>query len=161
MYFWGAYSYAFVNRYDGETWYHPHYDRRHNMNLLGAYTLGDNMQWEVSLRWNFGTGFPFTQTQGYFEKVNLDQGIYSDYITENGTLGIQYADLNEGRLPTYHRLDFSVKRTFYISETSILELDLSVTNMYDRENVFYVNRIENSVVYQLPIMPSFGLSFSF
>jgi len=161
LYLWGAYSFAFVNRYTGETWYHPHYDRRHNVNLLGAYTLGDNMQWELSLRWNFGTGFPFTQTQGYFEKVVLDQGIYTDYITENGSLGIQFADLNEGRLPTYHRLDFSVKRIFFISETSILELDLSVTNMYDRENVFYVNRIENTVVYQLPIMPSFGLNFSF
>jgi hypothetical protein len=161
MYFWGAYSFAFVNRYDGENWYHPHFDRRHNMNFLGSYTIGDQMQWEVSIRWNFGTGFPFTQTQGYFEKVNFDEGINSDFLTENGLLGIEYAELNEGRLPTYHRLDFNVKRKFYLSENSILEIDLSVTNVYDRNNVFYVNRVTNSVVHQLPIMPSLGVNLSF
>jgi len=161
LYLWGAYSFAFVNRYDGINYYHPHYDRRHNINLLGSYTMGERMQWEMSLRWNFGTGFPFTQTQGYFEKVNFGDGINSDYLTENGLLGIELADLNEGRLPTYHRLDFNVKRKFFLSERSILEIDLSVTNLTDRENVFYVNRITTNVVYQLPIMPSLGFTLSF
>jgi hypothetical protein len=161
LYLWGAYSFAFVERYDGFIWYYPHYDRRHNMNLLASYTLGEKMQWEVSVRWNFGTGFPFTETQGYFEKVRFDGGINSNYLTENGLLGIQYADLNKGRLPTYHRMDFNVKKKFFISENSILEADLSVTNLYDRDNVFYVNRVTNSVVYQLPFMPSFGLNLTF
>ncbi|OYT11963.1 MAG: TonB-dependent receptor [Bacteroidetes bacterium 4572_114] len=157
LYIWAAYSYAFVNRYDGENWYHPHYDRRHNLNLLGSYTMGERMEWEVSVRWNFGTGFPFTQTQGYFEKITFDEGINSDYLTQNGQLGIEYAELNEGRLPTYHRLDFNLKRKFYLSENSILEADLSITNVYDRENVFYVNRVTNNVVYQLPVMPKKNL----
>ncbi len=163
FYFWGAYSFAFVERYDGHIWYYPHYDRRHNINLLASYTIGDRKQWEVGMRWNFGTGFPFTQTQGYFEKLRFNGGINSDYLTENGTLGIQYAELNSGRLPTYHRLDFNVKRTFVLGEHTKLEADLSVTNVYDRKNIFYVNRTigTDSKVYQLPIMPSFGLNFSF
>jgi len=161
LYLWGAYSFAFVNRFDGTTWYYPHYDRRHNMNLLASYTIGEKMQWELSVRWNFGTGFPFTQTQGYFEKVRFEGGINSNYLTENGLLGIQYADLNKGRLPTYHRMDFNVKKKFFLTENSILEADFSVTNIYDRNNVFYVNRVTNSVVYQLPFMPSLGLSLSF
>jgi len=161
IYFWGAYSYAFVHRNDGETTYAPHYDRRHNVNLLGSYTLGDSHQWEMSLRWNFGSGFPFTQTQGYFEKLIFPNGINSEYLAENGQLGIQYAALNEGRLPTYHRLDFNVKRTFFFSENTKLEIDLSVTNVYDRENVFYVNRLTGEVIHQLPIMPSLGFLFSF
>lgn len=161
LYLWSAFSYAFVNRYDGEIWYHPHYDRRFNMNLLGVYTMGSKMQWEVSLRWNFGTGFPFTQTQGYFEKVTFDDGIYSDYVTENGLLGIEYATLYEGRLPTYHRLDFNVSKKFFFSERTQLQVDFGVTNIYDRDNVFYMNRLTNEVTYQLPIMPSLGMVFSF
>jgi len=161
LYLWGAYSFAFVERYDGKIWYYPHYDRRHNLNLLASYTLGQKMQWEVSVRWNFGTGFPFTQSQGYFEKVRFNGGINSNYLTENGELGIQYADLNKGRLPTYHRMDFNVKRKFFLSENSVLEANLGVTNLYDRNNVFYVNRIANTVVYQLPFMPSLGLNLTF
>ncbi len=161
FYFWSAYSFAFVERYDGTIWYYPHYDRRHNLNMLGSYTFGALQQWEISVRWNFGTGFPFTQTQGYFEKLLFTDGINSDYTTENGIMGIQYAELNEGRLPTYHRLDFNLKRFFFLSETVKLQADFSVTNIYDRENVFYVNRITSDVVRQLPIMPSLGLTMTF
>ncbi len=161
IYLWGAYSFAFVERNDGEIWYYPHYDRRHNLNMLGSYTFGDLSQWEVSLRWNFGTGFPFTENQGYYEKLLFPGGINGDFTNENGIMGVQYGDLNEGRLPTYHRLDFNLKRIFFLSETTKLQADLSVTNIYDRENVFYVNRITGDVVRQLPFMPSLGLSLTF
>jgi hypothetical protein len=43
----------------------------------------------------------------------------------------------------------------------MLEFNLSVTNIYDRDNIFYVNRITGDKVYQLPIMPSFGMSLGF
>lgn len=161
IYFWTAYSYAFVNRYDGVQWYYPHFDRRHNLNLLASYSMGQLREWEFSLRWNFGTGFPFTQSQGYYEKVLFPDGINSDYLTENGSLGIEYAELNKGRLPTYHRFDANIKRTFHFSETTTLQADLSVTNIYDRPNVFYVNRVTGDVIRQLPIMPSLGLTFVF
>ena len=123
--------------------------------------MGDLKQWEVSLRWNFGTGFPFTESQGYFEKLLFPGSINSDYVTENGNMSIRYAELNKGRLPTYHRLDFNVKRIFFLSERTELQADLSVTNIYDRDNVFYVNRLTSGVVRQLPIMPSLGLTLTF
>lgn len=161
IYLWGTYSYAFVHRNDGKQTYTPHYDRRHNVNLMGSVTMGENHQWEMSLRWNFGSGFPFTQTQGYFEKLVFPNGINSDYLTENGQLGIQYAELNQGRLPAYHRLDFNLKRIIFFSESTKAEIDLSVTNIYDRDNVFYVNRLTGEVVHQLPIIPSLGFLLSF
>lgn len=166
FYFWAVYSLAWVNRYyediDGTLQhYNPHFDRRHNVNLLGVYRFGGKRDWEVSARWNFGTGFPFTQTQGYFEQINFNEGIYSDYTTINGELGILYADLNAGRLPTYHRLDLNMKKRFSLSERSTLEVDASIINLYNRENIFYVDRITNEVVYQLPIMPSLGFSLTF
>lgn len=166
FYFWAVYSLAWVNRYYEDTraelqHYYPHFDRRHNINLLGVYRFGGKRDWEISARWNFGTGFPFTQTQGYYELVNFNEGIYTDYTTINGELGILFADLNAGRLPTYHRLDFDIKKRFHFSERTLLEVDFSVVNVYNRENIFYVDRITNEVVYQLPIMPSLGLSFTF
>lgn len=166
FYIWAVYSLSWVNRnyedIQGELQhYYPHFDRRHNVNLLGVYRFGGKMDWEVSARWNFGTGFPFTQTQGYYELINFDEGIYTDYTTANGELGILYADLNAGRLPTYHRLDLNIKKRFSFSENTIFEIDASVVNVYNRENIFYVDRITNEIVYQLPVMPSLGVSLAF
>ena len=132
--------------------YNPHYDRRHTVNLLTTYALGDEREWELSARWTFGSGFPFTQTQGVFERLLFDGGIVSDYTQENGQYAIHYADLYKGRLPTYHRLDLGVKRKFSLGARSILELSLSATNVYSRENIFYFNRATFERVNQLPIL---------
>ncbi|MCK4569927.1 MAG: hypothetical protein KAT76_06530, partial [Bacteroidales bacterium] len=166
LYIWAVYSFAFVNRYYEDInghlqHYYPHFDRRHNVNLLAVYRFGGKMDWEFSARWNFGSGFPFTQTQGYYEKINFEEGIYTDYTTSNGELGILYSDLNAGRLPTYHRLDIDLKKRFHISEHTVFEVDVSVVNVYNRKNIFYVDRITNEIVYQLPIMPSLGVSLAF
>ena len=166
FYVWAVYSYAFVNRYYEDVdsvlqHYYPHFDRRHNINLVGTYRFGSKLTWELSGRWNFGTGFPFTQTQGYYEQINFDDGIYTDYTTENGEIGIIYADLNEGRLPTYHRLDVNFKKTFFVSENSKIEIDLSFVNVYNRKNVFYRDRITGEIIYQLPFMPSLGVVWDF
>ncbi|MCD6113155.1 MAG: TonB-dependent receptor [Bacteroidales bacterium] len=167
---WVVYSYAFVNRefeiennnHEFETIkYSPVFDRRHNINVVGSYLLGKNMNWQLSVRWNFGTGFPFTQTQGYYEKIIFNSGLNTNYITTNGSLGIQYADINGGRLPTYHRMDINLTHTFELGEHTRLEANISVTNIYNRKNIFYVDRVTNKRVDQLPIMPSFGLNFSF
>lgn len=166
FYVWAVYSYAFVNRYYEDVdsvlqHYYPHFDRRHNINLVGTYRFGSKLTWELSGRWNFGTGFPFTQTQGYYEQINFDDGIYTDYTTENGEIGIIYAGLNEGRLPTYHRLDVNFKKTFFVSENSKIEIDLSFVNVYNRKNVFYRDRITGEIIYQLPFMPSLGVVWDF
>jgi hypothetical protein len=76
-------------------------------------------------------------------------------------MGILYGELNEGRLPTYHRFDIDVKRKFYFTENIMLEAALGVTNVYNRNNVFYVNLVTSEVARQLPILPTFGLTFSF
>lgn len=166
FYLWAVYSLSFVNRYyediDKEVQrYFPHFDRRHNVNLVGTYKFGKTFSWEFSARWNFGSGFPFTLTQGYYERVTFEDGIYSDYINENGELGIIYGDLNEGRLPTYHRLDFDLKKSFLLGEETRLDIDLSIINVYNRKNVFYRDRLSGEIVYQLPLVPSLGLIFAF
>jgi hypothetical protein len=162
IYFWGVYSLGYVDRYDSKMSYVPHYDRRHNVNLLGSYSFGKGInQWEINVRWNFGSGFPFTQTQGIYELIDFSSGINTDYTTANGELGYIYADLNQGRLPYYHRLDMTLKKSFLLTEKSKLEAALSVTNAYNRENIFYFNRTTYERVNQLPILPSFSLTFTF
>ncbi len=159
---WLVYSHGYVKRNDGNQVYPPHFDRRHNVNFVGSKVFGKDLNWEVSTRWNLGSGFPFTQTQGFYEEVNFSNGVGSNYTTQNGNLGIIYADkINGGRLPYYHRLDLAVKRTFFISEDSELEVNATVTNVYNRENIFYFDRIRYERVNQLPIIPSLGLKFVF
>ena len=168
-YLWAVYALGFVTREyekaveDGVELmqYAPHFDRRHNINVILTYTAGSKRQWEFSGRWNFGTGFPFTQVQGFYEYYSFQDGINFDYTTANGELGVLYGDLNNGRLPTYHRFDIDVKRKFYFTENIMLEADLSVTNVYNRNNVFYVNLVTSEIARQLPILPTFGLTFSF
>ena len=168
-YLWTVYALGFVTREyekaveDGIELmqYAPHFDRRHNINVILTYTAGSMRQWEFSGRWNFGTGFPFTQVQGFYEYYSFQDGINFDYTTTNGELGVLYGDLNAGRLPTYHRFDVDVKRKFYFTENIMLEADLSVTNVYNRNNVFYVNLVTSEIARQLPILPTFGLTFSF
>jgi hypothetical protein len=161
VYLWAVYSLGKVVRWDGIGEYAPIFDRRHNINLVGTYIFGEKENWEVGVRWNFGSGLPFTQTQGYYQQVQF-QDIGDDYTTNNSEdVGIVYANLNEGRLPTYHRLDLSLKKKFELNENSVIQANFSVTNTYSRENIFYVDRISNEKVYQLPIMPSLGVSWTF
>ncbi|HSW66944.1 MAG TPA: hypothetical protein VLH16_00025, partial [Bacteroidales bacterium] len=161
LYLWAVYSLTFVNRYDDIINYVPHFDRRHSINLVATYQFGRTDNWEVSTRWNFGSGFPFTQSQGYFEQLVFPQGIFTDYTRLNGILGIIYADLNKGRLSDYHRLDFSLRNRLDLGKHTKLESTLSVTNVYNRNNIFYLDRVTGNRIDQLPIMPSVGLSLSF
>lgn len=160
-YFWVVYSLGDVDRWDGFDWYDPVFDRRHNINLVGSQSFGKNRSWEVSARWNLGSGLPFTQTQGYYQPTIADDGVGSNILNSNpGDLGISYAGLNEGRLPFYHRLDFNIRKSMEWNKTKI-EINGGVTNVYSRKNVFYVNRVTGDRVDQLPFMPSIGIDIRF
>lgn len=157
---WAVYSLGKVTRWDGIQEYAPVFDRRHNVNLVTAYTFGKDLNWEFNVRWNLASGFPFTQTQGFYEGVDFSS-IDQNYTSLNGDLEIEFAELNGGRLPYYHRLDINIKRTFVLGKNSILEANLGATNAYNRDNIFFVDRVTADKVYQLPLMPSFGMSLTF
>jgi hypothetical protein len=150
-----------VSRTDVENTYSPHFDRRHNINFVTSYKFGKNESWKLDLRWNLGSGFPFTQTQGFYENLTFSDGISTNYTTVNGELGVEYAELNEGRLPFYHRLDASISKKMKLSRKINIDVTASVTNVYNRENIFYFNRVKYERVNQLPIMPSIGVSMTF
>jgi hypothetical protein len=159
-YLWATYSLGFVNRDDGEQIYPTHFERRHNVNLLGTISLGRT--WEFSARWNYGAGFPFTLTQGFYGQYGLLDGIDTDVLTGNPDLGIIYSEeRNSGHLPDYHRLDISLKKEFEIKKHLVVEVLASVTNVYNRGNIFYFDRVRYTRVDQLPILPSLTLKIDF
>lgn len=163
FYFWAVYAWGKVTRWDGYITYAPVFDRRHNVNLISTYTFGKKESWELSARWNLGSGFPFKQTNGVYEEPTIDQ-IDDDYWTGNaGDLTFLFDDQNNGRLPTYHRLDMNIKKTISSEKYKNLKFELigGVTNIYSRQNIFYVNRVTNEKVFQLPIMPSLAFTMKF
>jgi hypothetical protein len=161
VYLWAVYSLGYVTRFDGTRNYSPNFDRRHNVNLLGTYTFGKKLNWEFNIRWNYGSGLPFTRTAGVYEYQNFSDGLYTDPNSTNGALGIIYGDLNKGRMPDYHRMDVSLKKTFVVGKNSNLEITASVVNVYNRKNIFYFDRIRYQRVNQLPTLPSIGANLTF
>lgn len=161
LYIFGSYSLARVDRTFNNRTYFTNFDRRHNVNLVSAYKFGKQNSWELSLRWNFGSGFPFTQTQGFFQEIAMSNGINTNIGTANGNLGILYGELNGGRLPYYHRLDISLDKKIKLKGKSLLEANFGIINVYDRRNLFYFDRVNFRRVNQLPIIPSVGLSYTF
>lgn len=160
-YFWGTYSYSKVTRDDGRQEYPTIYDRTHNINLLGSMAFGKAKTFELSARFNFGTGFPFTRAIGFFDQIPSTD-LSTDFVSTNGQVGILYeGKRNQGRLPDYARFDISAKKTFKFGTNSRLEVNASISNLTNRANIFYVNRLTYERIDQLPILPSLGLNFYF
>jgi len=70
-------------------------------------------------------------------------------------------DLNSARLSDYHRLDWNIQKVIEVRKYQTLEINAGVTNIYNRENIFYIKRSTSESVYQLPILPSLGMSYTF
>jgi hypothetical protein len=162
LFIWSVYSYGKSTRWDGFQTYAPVFDRRHNINVVSSYTLGKKRSLEVNIRWNFGSGLPFTPTAGYYQNESFNGGVTTNYTTSNSNnVTVLLGGFNSQRLPTYHRFDITVKKNFKFKNKTVLELIGSVTNLYNRKNIFYVNRVTNQKIYQFPALPSIGISYKF
>lgn len=161
-FFWTTYSLTYVNRMDEFRTYFPHFDRRHNLNTLLSYMhQSKKSKWYFNCRWNFGSGFPFTKSQGFYEVLDFASGVSTDYTKTNGSLGIQYADINSGRLPYLHRMDISIERKQELAKREAFSVSFSLTNVYNRQNIFYFDRVKYRRINQLPIMPALAMNYTF
>jgi hypothetical protein len=159
---WGVYSLGKNTRWDGFQEYFPVFDRRHNINLVGSYLFGKKKDYEVNVRWNLGSGLPFTPNAGFYQAETFQGGVTTDYVTNNpSSTTTLLGSFNSQRLPAYHRLDITFKKQVKFKNKTTMELIASVTNVYGRNNIFYVNRVTGEEIYQFPILPSFGLSYKF
>lgn len=178
-----GYSLGYVTRDDGVQQYYASFDRRHNLNSMVAYEFrlrkpkadttpelarhkDGKFPFEVSVRWNVSSGFPFTRTQGFFQWQTFSGGISTPYLTNNNNpetqLGVLYESrLNIGRLPFYHRLDIAIRYNIELAKHLKLQLGASVTNAYNRDNIFYFDRVSYQRVNQLPILPAVNATLKF
>jgi hypothetical protein len=151
----GAYSLSWAKLDNQGFVYSPRYDRRHHLNLMliGRPVKGLSM----TLHWEYGSGLPFSETIGYFDRLTLDGALPGRFELETGSPYLMLGPKNAGRLPAYHRLDSSVKY-----DVSLLGFDIScgvdLLNVYDNKNIFYFDRITGERVNMLPFYPSATLT---
>ncbi|NNE34918.1 MAG: TonB-dependent receptor [Rhodothermales bacterium] len=131
--------------------FRPAHDRRHQVNVVGTTTVRN---FDFSAKWQFGSGLPFNRAQGFDGFVLLDSDV--NVFNEAGDRRVIYERPFNGVLPTYHRLDLSVDRTFRIGRSD-LTVQLSAINAYDRSNVFYLDVFTLRRADQFPFIPSLGI----
>ncbi len=133
---------------DGEIFeYHPPHDRRHKVNATANYSLG---KYTASLRWEFGSGRPYTQIFAYNLALDVPE---ENPIREPGTAQIYFSRPYGARLSPYHRLDVSVRRTFEITSTLSVKAKIGAINIYNRQNIAYFDASTLRRVNQTPLLP--------
>lgn len=180
---WVSYALAFANRYEDGNTIPFRFDQRHTVNVVLNYQVNDWFQ--VGLRWQFGSGFPYTQPVGIKPRIilkdnNLD-GIPEtpEVATRNSNTGnsraqviydVNYGDdinLFNARRPDYHRLDI---RLTALTEIWSLPWSfyLDIINVYNRANVinysYFVNEdltLGRRATTMFPIVPTLGFSVKF
>ncbi len=149
--FSAAYTLAYAYKELNGLRYYPRYDIRHTVNLSLEVAFGGG--WSASSVWLYNSGLPFTQFRGYYDKYYF-QDIFApwdefDPRIPYGIIGIQ----NLSRLPTYHRLDFTLSKSIKLDPVDI-DVDISLINVYNRKNIFYFKRETGERVNMLPFLPT-------
>lgn len=143
---WVAYTLAKTERLFDEinnnSWYPARQDRRHDISLVGIYTLNERLTFSAT--WVFYTGNAVTFPSGKYE---IDGQIVNYYTERNGY-----------RMPNYHRLDIGItlnnKNYKIVKDPTTGEekqvpkrwessWNLSVYNAYARENAYSISFQEN------------------
>ncbi|MBT5872774.1 MAG: TonB-dependent receptor, partial [Candidatus Latescibacteria bacterium] len=133
------------------------YDRRHDVSLVGKYRTG---KWTLGSSYVYATGQAFTPASARYSLRSPATGVLpdDDFVLPGGR--------NSARLLPYHRLDVSFTREFSMFGRKA-EWYVQIFNLYSRRNEWFIQYdTENSstvpeVVKQLPVIPTFGVNFSF
>lgn len=131
--------------------FRPAHDRRHQLNLVANRFWGG---FDLSARWQLGSGLPFSRALGFDGFVLMDGPV--DVFEERGDRRVVFERPFNGVLPAYHRLDLAASRTFDWSGGAV-KASFTLLNVYNRANIFYLDVFTLRRVDQLPLLPSFGL----
>ena len=134
--------------YNG-VWRNRVYDNQFVFSAIGGYK--PNNKWELSLRWNYAGGIPYTPFD-----VELSTQANAGVIDQTQILA--------QRQPDYHSLNIRVDRRFNFNNSSLIAY-LSLWNAYNRKNIsrYYWNTYTNELAtaYQWSLIPIFGLEYEF
>jgi TonB dependent receptor/CarboxypepD_reg-like domain/TonB-dependent Receptor Plug Domain len=135
------------------------YDRRNDMSIVAMYEI--NKKWKLSSAFVYGTGSASTLPQRFY--------------LIGGVLSQQYSNINQYRLPSYHRIDFSATLTPKKNEKRKWKTEwvFSVYNAYSRQNPYFIYydqtgspydgtlKIQGKQVSIFPIIPAVTWNFKF
>jgi hypothetical protein len=153
--------------------YAPVFDRRLDADLVLRYPLP--WGWEGGLRWNVGTGTPYTRALGAYaaytprfveREGRLDWVGSRDESDDFGGYAVILGERNGSRYPAYHRLDLSARKTVRKPWGTLVPY-VDVLNTYNRRNVlFYFYQYSESPpvragVSMFPLLPTFGVEIHF
>jgi outer membrane receptor protein involved in Fe transport len=136
-------------------WFPFQYDRRHDFNIVLNYQPND--KFKIGCTWTYASGHYLTTPESQF------------LITVEGKRYLiqQYGTKNNLKLPSYHRLDLGIHYNKEIGNAR-QTWSFTVYNIYNRQNVYYVNSSINNngtVTFQpisiLPILPSVNYAIRF
>ncbi len=142
--------------------YPPVFDRRVELDLVLLRGLPRNS--EVGLRWNFGTGRPYTPPVALY--YNYDHQMIDRLFDPTYGQVVFFGPRNGARYPAYHRLDISLRKTWQKRWGTVTPY-LNVTNLYNRKNVHYYQYDYKGVppvrtgFSMIPILPTIGVEVSF
>ncbi|MBI3788457.1 MAG: TonB-dependent receptor [Ignavibacteriales bacterium] len=139
--------------------YAPRYDRRHTLNLLTSIHILQSL--DLSLRWEFGSGLPFTQSIGFYDKLTLGRGFPNQSTTETGNPEALYGAKNASRLPTYHRMDVSLSYRAQLFSSFKTTVGINLINLYDRKNISYFDSNTGQRYNMLGFFPSATATLEF
>jgi hypothetical protein len=150
--FFAAYSLAWTSLTNGGFTYYPRYDRRHHINLL--VTTHPWKGFDISARWEYGSGFPFTQSTGFYDRLKLLGALPGPFELETGEAYLTLGQKNAARLPSYHRLDLGVVYKFAFFGGMNGMIGGQIMNVYDSKNMFYFDRNTGQRVDMLHFFPT-------
>ncbi len=135
--------------------YYPPHDRRHVFTAVSSYTF---IGFTAGASWRFSSGKPYTRVYGFDLALNYPFQYPVEYpLTDPGSARTLFARPYGGRLPAYHRLDVSLKKSFQISSGFSLNVEAGVINVYGRNNIFYFDANRLQRVNQTPFLPYFTI----
>jgi hypothetical protein len=147
--------------------YPPIFDRRMELDLVLRFPLPKS--WTGGVRWNFGSGLPYTRPIGsyplYEYHIDGNHRALED-APDSTMLAVLLGQRNAERYPDYHRLDVSVRKTFNRS-WGTLTPHIDILNVYNRRNVlFYFYEYEKdppvrSGISMFPFLPTIGVELTF
>ncbi|GHE45844.1 hypothetical protein [Sphingobacterium griseoflavum] len=149
----GSLSYTYANSKSSfgslnkGNWFNSDFDFRNSINFLMMYNFGKGYM--LSGSWTYKTGRPFTMPTSTTEIEEWRSGFP---IMD---------DLNNMRLPAFHRLDINIERRWKTRGRHTRWFGIAVYNAYNRVNPFFAQPSDIPGMLEItgmfPIMPSFNI----
>jgi hypothetical protein len=157
-----TYNENLADRINNNDWFPSDFDRPHIFN--GTVNFESNAYNKWSLNFTAQSGRPYTMANGFVQVDDIDVPIY--------------LERNNGRLPVYHRLDFSWRVSYNPKKDKRWKNHwvFTIYNLYARKNpfnIYYQQRTGNQNVeffgnsplgaYELSVLnsPLFALTYNF